>query len=80
MKVRIKGRKNLPQLRAALNQMIDDMERFGITHAARCTIYFSPVDEDGEDQKLYMHRRVFDGWEIAHGYEAAADYYDPLPR
>lgn len=76
MRVKIKGRKNLKELRAALHQAIDDMERFGITHAARCSIYFTPVDEDGEEQKLYMHRRKFEEWTIESGYSAAADEYD----
>jgi hypothetical protein len=76
MKVRIKGRKDLKKLRAALNQIADDMERFGITHAARAAFYFTPVDEDGEVQKLYKDRRAFEEWTIESGYEAAADEYD----
>ena len=76
MRVKIKGRKTLQELRAALHQVIDDMERFGITHAARCSVYFTPVDEDGEEQKLYQQRRKFEEWTIESGYPCAADEYD----
>jgi hypothetical protein len=77
MRVKIKGRKNLKQLRAALNQAVDDMERIGITHAARTSIYFTPVDEDGDPQTFHLHRRKFEEWTIKSGYESAADEYDP---
>ena len=76
MRVKIKGRKTLKELRAALHQAIDDMKRFGITHATRCSIYFTPVDEDGEEQKLYQQRRKFEEWTIESGYPCAADEYD----
>jgi hypothetical protein len=76
MRAKIKGRKDLKKLRAALNQIVDDMERFGITHAARASLYFTPVDEDGEVQKLHKDRRKFEEWTIEGGYEAVADEYD----
>jgi hypothetical protein len=78
MRCKIKGRKSIKKLRAALHQVVDDMEQLGITHADRVYIYFAPVDEEGAPVTVYRDRRKLEEWSIKGGYEAVADEYDPL--
>lgn len=76
MKARIKGRKDLKALRAALMQAVDDMERFGIEAVQGCNLYFTPLDEDGEMMQLRKNGRRFEEWTITRGYDCAADEYE----
>lgn len=49
MRVAIRGRRNLDDLRRSLIATIDRLERLGVTHAWGINVYLNPCDAAGDE-------------------------------
>ena len=73
MRIQLKGLHTTADIRAMLNEAIDQIEAVGITHLFGANFYFSPADRNGSRvyPRQYGHPVVFPA--IEQPYRSAAD-------
>lgn len=63
MRVKIVGKRSVQELKEQLDRFIDQVERLGITHVTGTNIYFSPIDETGDEVEIIQaNGEVLNGW------------------
>lgn len=62
MRVKIMGKRTTQELREYLSKFVDQAEMLGITHVTGTNIYFSPIDETGEELEIMREGEVLGGW------------------
>lgn len=63
MRVKIIGRRSTEELREFLNRFVDQCELLGISHVTGTNIYFSPINETGEELEITQQNgEPIGGW------------------
>jgi hypothetical protein len=72
-RIQLKGLHTTADMRAMLNEAIDQIEAVGITHVSGANFYFNPADKNGSRvfPRQYGRRVVFSP--IEEPYRSAAD-------
>ena len=76
MKIKFIGTVTTEDLRQMLFDAVKEIESHGVHHVRGCNLYFSPIDEFGEEIRPYKNRRYIKELKIKPPYASAADEYD----
>lgn len=72
-RIQLKGLHTTADMRAMLNEAIDQIEAVGITHVSGANFYFNPADKNGSRVYPRQHGRRATFTTIEEPYRSAAD-------